>query len=461
MDRFAGATGRHYHLFDYVGAPDAERVIVLMGSGRRDGRGDRRVRWSERGEKVGVVKVRLFRPFAVEHFLAALPPTVRTLAVLDRTKEPGSSASRSIWTWSPRLHESNGRATTRASSAGATACRPRSSRRRWSRPSSTSCGRDKPRNHFTVGINDDVTHTSLDFDPDFATEDPDTVRAVFYGLGSDGTVGANKNSIKIIGEETRNYAQGYFVYDSKKSGSVTVSHLRFGPRPIRSTYLISRADFVACHQFSFLERIDVLGEADAGRDVPAQQPLRPGRGLGPAAARVQEQIIDKKLRFFVIDAYQWPTRTAWAAASTRSCRPASSPSAACCRASEAIARSRRRSTRPTASAARRRARRTSRPWMPALAHLHEVPRARPRSTVRCRPAAGRAGRRAGVRAQGDRADASPARATRCRSAPCRRRHLADRHDAVGEAQHRPGDPGLGRRRSASSAASACWSARTR
>ena len=161
-----------------------------------------------------------------------------------------------------------------------------------------------PKNHFTVGINDDVTHTSLDYDPAFSTECPGTVRAMFYGLGADGTVGANKNSIKIIGEETDNYAQGYFVYDSKKSGAITTSHLRFGPKPIRSSYLISKANFVACHQFSFLERFDMLHVAETGATFLLNSPFGAGRGLGPPAREVQKQIIDKKLKFYVIDGYK-------------------------------------------------------------------------------------------------------------------------------------------------------------
>ena len=161
-----------------------------------------------------------------------------------------------------------------------------------------------PKNHFTVGIDDDVSHTSLDYDPAFSTEDPKTVRALFYGLGSDGTVGANKNSIKIIGEDTDNYAQGYFVYDSKKAGTVTISHLRFGPKPIHSSYLINEASFVACHQFSFLERVDMLRAARSGRGLPAQQPLRPDEVWDQLPRTVQKQIIDKKLKFYVVDGYQ-------------------------------------------------------------------------------------------------------------------------------------------------------------
>src|SRR5581483_9295547 len=162
--------------------------------------------------------------------------------------------------------------------------------------------KEHPKNHFTVGINDDVTHTSLDYDPNFSTEDPSVVRAMFYGLGADGTVGANKNSIKIIGEDTDNFAQGYFVYDSKKSGAVTISHLRFGPRPIHSTYLISKANFVACHQFSFLERFDVLKAADTGATFLLNSPYGPDEVWDHIPRTTQEHILQKKLRFFVIDA---------------------------------------------------------------------------------------------------------------------------------------------------------------
>ena len=290
MDQFAGLTGRRYHLFDYVGAPDAERVIVLMGSGRRDRPGDGGAPGRPRREGRRASRCGCTAPSPSEHFLAALPATAQTIAVLDRTKEPGSVGEPLYLDVVTALSEAVAPTRgvlprPRASSAGATACRPRSSRRRWSRPSSTSWRRRRPQNHFTVGIDDDVTHTSLDYDPAFSTEPADVVRAVFYGLGSDGTVGANKNSIKIIGEETDHYAQGYFVYDSKKSGSVTVSHLRFGPRPIRSTYLISRATFVACHQFSFLERFDVLSRSPSRAPTfLLNSPYGRRRGLGPPAA---------------------------------------------------------------------------------------------------------------------------------------------------------------------------------
>jgi pyruvate-ferredoxin/flavodoxin oxidoreductase len=300
MDKLAERTGRHYHLFDYVGAPDAERVIVLMGSGAETVH-ETVEHLTARGEKVGVLKVRLYRPFSSEHFVAALPPTARTLAVLDRTKEPGSVGE-------PLYLD----VMATASVAAAPGHPPRIVGGRYGLGSKEftpamvkgifdEMTTARPRSRFTIGIHDDVTHTSLAYDTSFSTEEPTTVRAVFYGLGADGTVGANKNSIKIIGEETDNYAQGYFVYDSKKSGSVTISHLRFGPRAIRSTYLISRATFVACHQFSFLERLDVLRLAEPGAVFLLNSPFGLEEVWDRLPRAVQGQIIAKRLRLFVID----------------------------------------------------------------------------------------------------------------------------------------------------------------
>ncbi|MGD0921820.1 MAG: pyruvate:ferredoxin (flavodoxin) oxidoreductase [Terriglobia bacterium] len=308
MDKFARLVGRQYHLFDYVGAPDAERVVVLMGSGAEAAQETVEYLMAQ-GEKVGALKVRLYRPFSVEHFVAALPATVKTLAVLDRTKEPGAAGE--------PLYVDVVTAVSEAIVSGQAPFRslPRILGGRYGLSSKEftpamvkavfdNAASDKPKNHFTVGIVDDVTHTSLEFDPEFSTEDPKTVRALFYGLGADGTVSANKNSIKIIGEETESNAQGYFVYDSKKAGAVTVSHLRFGPRPIHSTYLISRASFVACHQFSFLERVDMLRAAEPGATFLLNSPYGPEEIWDHLPRTVQQQIISKKLRFFVIDAYQ-------------------------------------------------------------------------------------------------------------------------------------------------------------
>ena len=308
MDRFALRTGRSYHLFDYVGAPDAERVIVMMGSGT--GAVEETIeRLLQRGEKVGLLKVRLYRPFAVEAFVAALPKTVRNIAVLDRTKEPGSPGEPLYLDVVTALSES--RAANDA--APQTAAKIIGGRYGLASKEFTPAmakavfdeiKKSAPKNHFTVGIHDDVTHTSLDYDPEFSTEDPSTVRALFYGLGSDGTVGANKNSIKIIGKNTENYAQGYFVYDSKKAGSVTVSHLRFGPRPIRSSYLITKASFVACHQFQFIERTNVLDCAETGATFLLNAPFGPDEIWGHLPQPVQETILQKKLKFYLIDAYK-------------------------------------------------------------------------------------------------------------------------------------------------------------
>jgi pyruvate-ferredoxin/flavodoxin oxidoreductase len=302
MERFAKITGRRYRLFDYYGAPDAERVVVLMGSGV--GAAEEAVdKLNSMGEKVGLVKVRLYRPFSVEAFMAALPASVRGVAVLDRTKEPGSAGEPLYLDVVTALVEGDRIGSVRVI-GGRYGLASKEFTPAMAKAVLDELKKPVPKNHFTIGIVDDVTHTSLDWDPEFSTESPDTVRALFYGLGADGTVGANKNSIKIIGEETPNYAQGYFVYDSKKSGSMTVSHLRFGPRPIRSTYLISKANFVACHQFQFLERIDVLKAAEPGATFLLNAPYGPEDVWDHIPRRVQEQIIQKKLRFFVIDAYK-------------------------------------------------------------------------------------------------------------------------------------------------------------
>ena len=307
MDRFAQRTGRAYHLFDYFGAPDAERVLILMGSGA--GAVEEAVeRLNAQGEKVGLLKVRLFRPFATDAFVAALPKSARAIAVLDRTKEPGGVGE-------PLYQDVVTTLSELFSTDGAGRFHPRVIGGRYGLSSKEftpamvkavfdELNSPNPKNHFTIGIRDDVTHTSLHFDPSFSTESPDTVRALFYGLGSDGTVGANKNSIKIIGEDTPNHAQGYFVYDSKKAGSTTVSHLRFGPSPIRSSYLITQASFVACHQFNFLERMDVLAAAEPGATFLLNAPYGPGEVWNHLPREVQNQIIQKHLRFFVIDGYK-------------------------------------------------------------------------------------------------------------------------------------------------------------
>ena len=308
MDRFASLTGRQYRIYEYLGAPDAERVIVLMGSGAEVAEETLEALLAE-GEKIGIVKVRLYRPFASELFLQALPKTVKSIAVLDRTKEPGSAGEPLYGDVLTALAEGI------ASGNSPIKSFPKVISGRYGLSSKEftpamvkgvfdELGRATSKNHFTVGIVDDVTHTSIDYDPAYSTEHPDTVRALFYGLGADGTVGANKNSIKIIGEDTDNFAQGYFVYDSKKSGSVTTSHLRFGPNPIRSSYLVNRANFVACHQFTFLDRFDVLKYADTGSVFLLNSPFGADEVWNELPATVQKEIIARKLRFYVIDGYK-------------------------------------------------------------------------------------------------------------------------------------------------------------
>jgi pyruvate-ferredoxin/flavodoxin oxidoreductase len=306
MDKFAQVVGRHYHLFDYVGAPDAERIIIMMGSGAEVAEEAVNALVSGSGEKVGLLKVRLFRPFAVETFVAAIPASVKSIAVLDRTKEPGAPGEPLYCDVITALSEMG---VAKKVIGGRYGLASKEFTPAMVKGVFDELLKKSPKNHFTVGIHDDVTHTSLDYDPEFSTEVPGTVRALFYGLGADGTVGANKNSIKIIGEETDNFAQGYFVYDSKKSGAITTSHLRFGPRPLHSSYLITKASFVACHQFSFLERLDMLKAAEPGATFLLNSTFGPNEVWDHLPRLVQRQIIDKKLKFYVIDGYEVARQT--------------------------------------------------------------------------------------------------------------------------------------------------------
>jgi len=307
MDKFAKETGRQYHLFDYVGADDAERVVVLMGSGAETM--EETVEYlAKKGEKVGAIKVHLYRPFSMKDFVKALPTTVKAIAVLDRTKESGSLGE--------PLYEDVRTAVGEMMEAGEASFKnyPAIVGGRYGLGSNEfnpgmakavldNLKEKSPKNHFTVGIYDDVTKTSLEWDEDFSTASSKVTRAMFYGLGSDGTVGANKNSIKIIGEATDNYCQGYFVYDSKKAGATTVSHLRFGKNPIQSTYLIQKASFLACHKFTFLERYDMLKNAEEGGTFLLNSPFGKDEVWENIPIEVQKQIIDKKLKFYVIDAF--------------------------------------------------------------------------------------------------------------------------------------------------------------
>ncbi len=300
MDKFAKLTGRQYHLFDYVGAPDAEQVMVIIGSGGEAAH-EAVDKLNADGKNVGLVKVHLYRPFSSEDLIAALPETVKTLTVMDRTKEPGSPGEPLYLDVVNASAEAGKNIKVLGGRYGLSSKEFTPAMVKGIFDNSTA---QSPKNHFTIGINDDVTNTSLDYEPTFSTETDDVVRAMFYGLGSDGTVGANKNSIKIIGENTDNYAQGYFVYDSKKAGAVTVSHLRFGPRPIRASYLVSEANFVACHQALFLEKFDMLAHAVEGATFLLNSPYSSEEVWDKLPKQVQQQIIDKKLKFYSINAYE-------------------------------------------------------------------------------------------------------------------------------------------------------------
>ncbi|HQZ66692.1 MAG TPA: pyruvate:ferredoxin (flavodoxin) oxidoreductase [Planctomycetaceae bacterium] len=308
MDRFAELSGRTYHLFDYVGAADAERIIVMMGSGT--GAAEEAVNaLAASGEKVGLLKVRLYRPFDVARCVAAIPETVRHIAVLDRTKEPGSVGE-------PLYQDVVAALAEGWRDAKGSDCpipdviggRYGLSSKEFTPAMAASVldelKQTSPKRHFTVGITDDVTHLSLVVDEERFSEPGDVRQAVFFGLGSDGTVGANKNSVTIVGENTSLHAQGYFVYDSKKAGAVTVSHLRFSPRPIHATYLIQKADFVACHQFQFMENRDVLSLADHGATFLLNSDHGPDEIWDKLPIEAQQQIIEKQLKFYVVDAYR-------------------------------------------------------------------------------------------------------------------------------------------------------------
>ncbi|MEA1917972.1 MAG: pyruvate:ferredoxin (flavodoxin) oxidoreductase [Campylobacterota bacterium] len=305
MNQFKSLTGREYNLFDFVGSKDAERVVILMGSGAE--MADEATQFlASQGQKVAIIKVRLYRPFSVKHFINALPKTTKSIAVLDRTKEPGSLGEPLYLDVVSALSELNERDELGFKMPKIIGGRYGLSSKEFT-PSMIKAIFDElekksPKNHFTIGIYDDLSNTSLKWDKSFTTANRDTFRGIFFGLGSDGTVGANKNSIKIIGEDTPNYAQGYFVYDSNKSGSMTTSHLRFGAKEIKSTYLIEKANFVACHQAVFLEKFDILKHADKNAVFLLNTPFSKDIVFSKLPKEVQKTVIDKKLKFFVIDA---------------------------------------------------------------------------------------------------------------------------------------------------------------
>ena len=306
MDNFATLTGREYRLFQYYGNENAERIIILMGSGAETTRETIDALLGE-GEKVGVVQVHLFRPFSIKHFVKSIPSTVKRIAVLDRTKEPGATGEPLYLEVVNALVEAQVDGTCPLKTmpqiiGGRYGLSSREFTPAMVKAVFDELKKDKPKNHFTVGIDDDVAHTSLKFHASYITESSDEFKAVFYGLGADGTVGANKNTIKIIGEDPSFYAQGYFVYDSKKSGSQTVSHLRFGPKPIRSTYLVQQANFVACHHFDFVKKMPVLERAAHGSVFLLNSHYDENTVWQKLPGSLQKEIIDKEIVFYVIDA---------------------------------------------------------------------------------------------------------------------------------------------------------------
>lgn len=304
MKEFEQLTGRHYGLFEYTGAADAERIIIIMGSGGETVEETVKA-LNAAGEKTGVITVRLYRPFSLEHLIRVLPATVKTIAVLDRTKESGASGE--------PLYQDVLSVLVEALQAGKIKQLPRIVGGRYGLSSKEftpamvkavydEIRKPQPKTNFTIGINDDVTFTSLPYDPSYTLDESSWRQGLFFGLGADGTVGANKNTIKIIGENTELFAQGYFVYDSKKSGARTVSHLRFGPQPIRAPYLISKADFIACHQFNFIEKVEMLDFASEGATFLLNSPYSKEEVWGQLTGQVQKEIIEKKIKFYVIDA---------------------------------------------------------------------------------------------------------------------------------------------------------------
>jgi pyruvate-ferredoxin/flavodoxin oxidoreductase len=386
MDRFAERTGRRYRLFEYAGDPDADRVIVLMGSGA-DTVEETVEHLAGSGEKVGVLKVRLYRPFATSAFLSALPESARAVAVLDRTKEPGAPGDPLYLDVVTALAEEG-----RFQGKGA----PRVVSGRYGlsskefTPAMVKAVYDEleaktPRRHFTIGIVDDVTHSSLTWDPSFRTEGEDVSASIFYGLGSDGTVGANKNSIKIIGQETDRYVQGYFVYDSKKSGAITVSHLRSSPRPIRSAYLVDQASFVACHQFEFVDKIDVLESAAPGAVFLLNAPFAPDAVWDQLPREMQQQMVEKKIRFYAIDAYDLAKKAGMGGRINTIMQTCFFAISGILPREEAIAHIKKAIEKSYGKRGPEVVRRNCEVVDQAVAHLHEVPLPKSASSERARP----------------------------------------------------------------------------
>jgi len=389
MGEFAALTGRRYGLFDYVGDAAAERVIVIMGSGAETVH-ETVEHLAAKGEKVGLLKVRLYRPFARAAFLAALPRSTRALAVLDRTKEPGAPGDPLYLDVVTALAEAQ------AEGVSPLAAPPRVIAGRYGLSSKEftpamvkavfdELAKETPRRHFTLGIVDDVTHTSLPWDPSFRIEADGVSAQVFYGLGADGTVGANKNSIKIIGQETDLHVQGYFVYDSKKSGAVTVSHLRTSPRPMRSPYLVERAGLVACHQFEFVDKIDVLEPAAPGATFLLNAPFPAADVWDRLPRELQQQIIEKRIRFFAIDAYDLARRAGMGTRINTIMQTCFFGIAGILPREEAIAQIKKAIEKTYGKRGPEVVRRNCELVDQALAHLHEIPVPQAANATRTRP----------------------------------------------------------------------------
>ncbi len=305
MKKFGELTGRNYKLYEYYGHETPDRIIIIMGSGSNTVH-ETMEYLNNNGEKVGYLYVRLFRPFEVKEFINEIPKSVKNITVLDRCKEPGSIGeplymdvvNALVEGWEGTLPKVTG---------GRYGLASKEFNAAMVKGIFDEMKNVSPKNHFTIGINDDVTHTSLDYDKHFCLDKQHLFRGLFYGLGADGTVSANKNSIKIIGDTTDNYVQGYFVYDSKKSGSLTVSHLRFGKNPIRSTYLVNSANFIAVHQFNFINKYDVLKDAEHGATFLLNTPYSIEDIWDKIPKHIQEEIIEKELKFYVINALIFDT----------------------------------------------------------------------------------------------------------------------------------------------------------
>ena len=446
MAELSERTGRPIELVTYTGAPDAEKVILVMGSGTGAVKETVKV-LTEAGEKVGMVQVRLFQPFPSEELVAALPKTVKSIAVLDRTKEPGAVGEPFYLETVAALNEAIDAGTTPPFAmprviGGRYGLSSKEFTPQMVKPIYDELGADAPKKHFTVGIYDDVTNLSLPIDREFVRPRPEgQVQAMFFGLGSDGTVGANKASVKIIGEGTDLYSQGHFVYDSKKSGAVTVSHLRFGPELIESTYEIQEADFVACHQFGLLGKMPVLDRAKDGATFLLNSPYGPDEVWDTLPSRVRQQIIDKDIELYVIDAFAVAGEVGMGNRINTVMQPCFFKLSGVLPEEEAITAIKKFVEKTYGKRGEKVVQRNYAAIDLSLERLHKVETGPAPATVEL--AVHRLGRRARLRQARDGQDHGRRGRPPAGQRLPRGRHLPDRHDQVGEARHRPGDPHLG------------------